>query len=120
MKPWVGRAVALCALALLVGLGVATLHPRRPPWTWNALRVGALWVDVTPPGAGIPTQFPAALHPTPGDWDGFLASILDRWKPGQPVMVCCEPKHAAEAEVVARRLRDAGFGRVYILRNQRP
>lgn len=114
------QVLVLCTMGLIAGLVAAWLHPRRPPWTRDRFRSQALWVDVTPPTMGASAKPPETLHPTPGDWDGFLASLLERWSPGQPVMVCCERKSCAEAEVVTRRLRESGLDRVYILRDHKP
>lgn len=77
---------------------------------------GAIWVDARSPEAFTAGHYPGALPFNPGDWDEGLGALLERWNPGQTVIVYCDGAGCASSRELARRFREeVGMEPVYWL-----
>lgn len=122
------EAAGLGALALLLAAAVWRLHPGRAAWTGAvgpgeitvaraaALGDAVLWVDARPQAAYDQGHLPGALRLTEEVWETAFLPLLDRWVPGQPVIVYCDSRACRASHRVAERLRQAGVQPVSVLR----
>src|SRR4051794_37095807 len=119
----------LCLLSAIAALLTAAFHPRRPPWHQDALApnevtivtaegwgASALWVDARPVAAYKTGHAPGAVHLDLVDWEADLPLFLDRWQPGQTVVVYCSAASCHLAEEVAQRLRKNRIEPVVVLK----
>ena len=118
MKPLLRQLGWLCLFSAIAALLSAAFHPRRPGWHREALAEGevlldtaegwgasALWVDARPLAAYKAAHAPGAVHLDLEDWAADFPQFLDRWQPGQRVVVYCSAASCHLAEEVAERLR---------------
>ena len=123
------QAVLLALLSAVPACLAAAFHPRRPAWNEEALAPGevavgtadswgadALWLDARPADAYAAGHAPGAMHLDLADWDRDLPNFLDRWQPGQKVVVYCSAAACHLAEEVAQRLRKSRIEPVFVLK----
>ena len=119
----------LCLLSAVPALVTAAFHPRRPSWRQEALAPGevalataeawgaaALWIDARPVAAYEAGHAHGAVHLDPANWDAELPKVLDRWEPGQKVLVYCSAASCHLADEVAERLRKNRIEPVFVLK----
>lgn len=119
----------LCILSAVPALLTAAFHPRRPPWTQEALApgevtlttaeawgAGTLWLDARPAAAYNAGHVPGAVHLDLADWEADFPKFLDQWQPGQKVLVYCSAASCHLAEEVAGRLRQSRIEPVFVLK----
>jgi rhodanese-related sulfurtransferase len=128
MMAWRQAGLILCVSAV-PGAFSAAFHPRRPGWTQEALKAGevrladvegwraaVLWVDARDKGDFDAGHAPAALHLDLLTWPSTFPLFLDRWQPGERVVVYCGASSCHLAEEVAEKLRANGIDSVYVLK----
>ena len=118
----------LCGLALLPAGGSALLHRQEIPWRADALRPGEislrealrlrqqiLWVDARSRREYDAEHIPGALLLNEPEWDALLLALLDRWRPGQRVVVYCGSGACRASRAVAEQLKEFNLGPVEVL-----
>jgi rhodanese-related sulfurtransferase len=118
----------LLAAAIPASL-TAAFHPRRPPWSQEALAPGeemlttvlgwrgnVLWVDARSLEEYEAEHVPGALLLNLESWDQLLPKFLDQWVPGKRVVVYCSAATCELSHEVAERLRKNGISSVYVLK----
>jgi rhodanese-related sulfurtransferase len=124
------RQAFLILLAALVSAGVSALvHPRRPPWSEDALLPGevtlktvlawgpkVLWVDARSQNEYQAEHVPNAILLNLEDWDRLFPRFLDRWSPDQKIVVYCSASSCQLSHEVAKRLEQSGVSPVYVLK----
>jgi rhodanese-related sulfurtransferase len=124
------RQAVLILLAALVPAGVSALvHPRRPSWSREALLPGeerlktvlawgpnVLWVDARSQSEYEAEHVPGAILLNLEAWDSLFPRFLDRWSPGQKIIVYCSSRSCEMSHEVATRLEQSGVVPVYILK----
>ena len=120
----------LCLFSAIAALLTAAFHPRRPAWHQEeALAKGevlletaegwgpsALWVDARPRPDYETAHAPGAIHLDLVNWAADFPQFLDRWQPGQRVVVYCSAASCHLAEEVAERLRKNRIEPVTVLK----
>jgi len=122
------EALFLCSLTLLPAGGSALLHRHEIPWRPDALRPGEislqealsareplLWVDARPRSEYERGRIPEAMLLNEEEWDARVTAVLDRWQPGQRVVVYCDSGACRASHAVAERLREFRMGPVFVL-----
>jgi rhodanese-related sulfurtransferase len=124
------RQAVLILMAALVPAGVSALvHPRRPPWSREALLPGeeklktvlawgpkVLWVDARSQNEYEVEHVPEAILLNLEDWDRLFPRFLDRWFPDQKIVVYCSASSCQLSHEVAKRLEQNGVSPVYVLK----
>ncbi len=123
------QVLLLCLLALIPAVATGLFHPKRPSWQADALKPGevllsivmgwkekVLWVDARSQKAYDQEHIPGAVLLNEDAWDDLLGGVLQRWVPGQTVIVYCDDRQCRSSHGVARRLREAGVEPVYVLK----
>ena len=129
MRTVVRQILTLCGLALVPALAAMALHPKHPGWDPNRLAEGeillskaealgrtVLWVDARPEKEYQTEHIPGAVPLNEDRWDSLLSSFLERWMPGQTVVVYCDSRLCDASRSVAKRLRESGAAPVYVLK----
>jgi rhodanese-related sulfurtransferase len=119
----------LCLLSAVPALLSAAFHPHRPPWNQETLApgevtlttaegwgAGTLWVDARPVAAYEAGHAPGAVHLDLVNWETDFPKFLDRWQPGQRVLVYCSAASCHLAEEIAERLRQSRIEPVFVLK----
>ena len=129
-KSYVGRRVAVvCGLSLLVAGGNAALNPHRPAWSAEAPSAGemvlatalaaksVLWIDARGVKEYTAGRIQDAVLLNEDTWNDRLPAVLERWQPGQTVVVYCSSRQCQSSHEVARRLRtETGLENVFVLK----
>lgn len=125
-KQMLRQAGILSLIALAPALGAAAfLHPA---WKADALLEGeialaeasakqppVLWVDSRPAADYAKKHIPGALPLNEDAWSELLPAVLEKWSPGQSIVVYCGSKSCHASLQVAKRLREVGLSPVYAL-----
>ena len=128
MRTALHQALILCLVALILAVATALLHPKRPAWTQEQLGEWELtaedvsrwvdhplWVDARPAASFQKEHVPGAVPLNEDEWDELLPAVLSAWKADQSIVVYCDSAECDASHAVARRLREAGVGPVYVL-----
>lgn len=123
------QAALLCALALVPALVSAWWH--RDVWEADPGRLLAgevrlaevkqwsarvVWVDARGRSAFKQAHIPEAVLLNEDEWDALLPGLLERWRPGDRVVVYCDSAECHASAELARRLREeVGLPEVYVL-----
>ena len=84
--------------------------------TVAAMSGEVLWVDTRSRRAYEAGHVPGAVHVPAEGWGSALGGLLDRWQPGQVLMVYCDSPECGASERVAEVLREEmGLNEVYVL-----
>jgi rhodanese-related sulfurtransferase len=77
-----------------------------------------LWVDARPEAEYAEGHVDGAVSLNEDNWSRAIAGVLERWNPGDAVVVYCGGAECAASKAVAGRLRgrEYGLGEVYVLR----
>jgi len=76
-----------------------------------------LWVDARSEAQFQNAHMPGAVLLTEQRWEQQLADFLDRWRPGQQVVVYCGSTSCEASHGVARRLRqELGLEEIHVLK----
>ena len=124
------RQAVLILLAALFPAAVTSLvHPRRPPWSQEALSPGeerlntvlgwgsnVLWVDARSQNEYEAEHVPDAILLNPEGWDRLFPAFLDRWSPDRKIVVYCSSSSCELSHQIAARLQQSGVSPVYILK----
>jgi rhodanese-related sulfurtransferase len=88
----------------------------RIPVTAAAREQSILWLDARPEADYDRGHIPGALPLRPGGWDAEFPAVIDRWQPGNKVVIYCRSDSCETSEAVARRLIEATkWPDVYVL-----
>lgn len=129
MKQLIRQIGFLCLLSAVAALLSAGFHPHRPPWNQEPLGpgevtlstaegwgAGILWVDARPVAAYEAGHAPGAVHLDLVSWEADFPKFLDRWQPGQRVLVYCSAASCHLADEVAGRLRQSRIEPIFVLK----
>jgi rhodanese-related sulfurtransferase len=124
------QVLLIFLLALIPAALSALFHPKKPSWEPSALQEGdmklsdiaqwkdkPLWVDARSRAKFEAGHIPDALLLNEENWDELLPGVFSAWKPQQSVVVYCDDKLCDSSKQVAARLREAGLGPVFILKD---
>jgi rhodanese-related sulfurtransferase len=136
-RPSLRPAAQLAAIAGLLAVASLLWHPLTvpspgsaaasiPDAAAHAISVAAarrdprfknpLWVDARPPAAFTTGHIPAALRLTEAEWEQLLPALLERWTPGDVIVVYCDSSSCQTSTHIAARLRrELGTDSVYAL-----
>ncbi|MBV8141790.1 MAG: rhodanese-like domain-containing protein [Verrucomicrobia bacterium] len=125
----VRQALLILLAALIPASLTAAFHPRRPAWSQEALAPGEetlptilnwgdnlFWVDARSAEDYAAEHVPGAILLNLEDWDRLFPKFLDRWSPGQRVVVYCSASTCELSRDVAERLRKNGISPVFVLK----
>jgi rhodanese-related sulfurtransferase len=125
----VRQALSILLVALIPASLTAAFHPRRPPWSEETLERGdvllptalawggaVLWVDARSAEEYGAEHVPGALLLNLENWDQLFPKFLDRWAPGENVVVYCGAASCELSREVAERLRKNGISTVFVLK----
>jgi rhodanese-related sulfurtransferase len=126
MKQAMSQAGWLSLIALVPALAAAALV--HPQWKADALLEGeialaeasskqpaVLWVDARPAADFAKDHIPGALPLNEDAWAELLPDVLQKWNPGQSIVVYCSSKSCHASLQVAKRLREVGLSPVHAL-----
>jgi rhodanese-related sulfurtransferase len=129
VRTQVRQALLILLAALVPASLTAAFHPRRPPWSQETLAPGeemlptilawgkdVLWVDARSAEDYGVEHVPGAILLNLEGWDQLFPEFLDRWAPGQRVVVYCSAATCELSREVAERLRKNGISSVYVLK----
>ena len=124
-----GRLGVMCGLALVLAGGNTALNPHRPAWSEEAPTAGevelktalavdsVLWVDARGFADFAAGRIKDAVLLNEDTWEDALPAVLERWQPGQTVVVYCSSRQCHSSHEVARRLRtEVGLDNVIVLK----
>lgn len=116
MRPFL--AIALLAV-VLAGL-TAWLHPAMPGYAAGRIEAGGktpaqieadtapiLWVDARTTSEYAAGHISGSLHLSEERFDSELPALLERWEPGQKIVVYCGGGTCSSARSVQQRLQEA-------------
>ena len=116
-------------LALFPAAATALWHPRRPPWTLDALGPdeirladaqnlqNALWIDARARTFYEKDHIPGAVLLNEDEWNTLLPPLAMQWDPARPVVVYCDRVTCDSSHTVAARLRkELGATQVWVLK----
>ena len=122
------QALLLCGLSLIPTAISVSHHPdvlheaagRLQPGEISLESVSSsaspvLWLDARPRAEYEKEHVPGALLLNEKEWDGLVVQVLDRWKPGQWVVVYCSSSACKASHQVAAQLRELDMEPVYVL-----
>jgi len=119
------RILGLALILAVVSYGWHARHGRiegesasipRIPLAAAAREHSILWLDARPEEDYDRGHVPGALPLRPGSWDAEFPAVIDRWQPGNKVVVYCRSDSCETSEAVARRLIEATkWPDVYVL-----
>ncbi len=119
------QALGIIAVALLPALLSAAFHPRKPTKLRSnevdlATVAGwgqtVLWVDARSMEEFSQGHISGAIPLNLEQWDQLIPAFLDRWNPGQKIVVYCSSRDCDLSTQVAARLRENKISPVYVLR----
>jgi rhodanese-related sulfurtransferase len=125
-------ALRQAALILLIAVGLAgvtaAVHPKRPsflapPRDPNEVTLAqtkqwagaVLWVDARSESDFASEHVPDAICLNFANWTDQFPKFLDRYSPGQRVVVYCSATSCQLSREIADKLRASGVGDVYFL-----
>lgn len=125
MKSWIFYGV----FPILLGVLSAAFHPQRASWrapdpVGNEVTLSAIdqwmesviWVDARSEGEYTKGHIPSAIWLSPEYFDANLEQLLNRWMPGERIVVYCDALQCdASHEVADRLLNEIGLPEVYVL-----
>jgi rhodanese-related sulfurtransferase len=108
---------------MVLGAGVTALLVPRPGQNEispeSALKLQRpLWVDARGADDFAQGAMPGALLLNEDNWPRSIATVLEQWHPGRPIIVYCGSLSCSASQAVAKRLRgeEYGLAPVYVLR----
>lgn len=128
-RPWVITVCAILTLPVLPAIAACWFHPATINWNPEVLNEGevriatvaewgnVLWVDARSQLEYEHGHITGACRLNEDDWDEQLPQLIDRWNPGQKIVVYCAAVSCLASRHVAERLRtEVGLTDVYVLK----
>ena len=129
MQSVLRQVLIICLVALIPAGATALFHPKRPAWSEERLgewemtlsdvanwKDKPLWVDARSKASFEKDHIPGAVPLNEDQWDELLPGVLGAWKQDQSIVVYCDSAQCESSNAVARRLREAGLGPVFVLK----
>ncbi|MBV9391633.1 MAG: rhodanese-like domain-containing protein [Verrucomicrobia bacterium] len=125
----VRQALLILVMAFALAAVSIAINPNRPVWSEDILRKGevrletalswgsdALWIDARPEIDFQIDHVPGAISLNLENWTALFPRFLDKWQPGQKVVVYCSSKSCELSHEVASRLDQNGVTEVWVLK----
>lgn len=112
------HVTVMMAMAMVPAVLAGVFHPRSPAWvdvvgpgevTLDTVRGWAtapMWIDARTASAFAAGHRDGAVPLNLTMWQDQIQDVIERWVPGQPLVIYCDQQACHESAQVARKLRE--------------